>query len=122
MVGMAFFRQQQDPTRPVGVIAVSIGNFFALENLHGKAAVNHALFVCASRLRRCVPADVEMGRLARRRFPAGHAQRQRHAAAGATGPRGGRAAVAAGGAEHQRGGRATWRRARRSGRRRWGWG
>ena len=64
MVGMAFFRQQQDPTRPVGVIAVSIGNFFALENLHGKAAVNHALFVCASRLRRCVPADVEMGRLA----------------------------------------------------------
>ena len=31
MVGMAFFRQQQDPTRPVGVIAVSIGNFFALE-------------------------------------------------------------------------------------------
>ncbi len=63
MVGMAFFRQQQDPTRPVGVIAVSIGNFFALENLHGKAAVNHALFVCASRLRRCVPADVEMGRL-----------------------------------------------------------
>ena len=64
MVGMAFFRQQQDPTRPVGVIAVSIGNFFALEKLHGKAAVNHALFVCASRLRRCVPADVEMGRLA----------------------------------------------------------
>ena len=26
MVGMAFFRQQQDPSRPVGVIAVSIGN------------------------------------------------------------------------------------------------
>ena len=63
MVGMAFFRQQQDPTRPVGVIAVSIGNLFALENLHGRAALNHALFVCASRLRRCVPADVEMGRL-----------------------------------------------------------
>ncbi|HMA08529.1 MAG TPA: diguanylate cyclase [Ramlibacter sp.] len=63
MVGIAFYRQQQDPTRPVGVIAVSIGNFFALEQLHGKAAVNHALFVCASRLRRCVPADVEMGRL-----------------------------------------------------------
>ena len=63
MVGMAFFRQQQDPDRPVGVISVSIGNFFALEQLHGRAAVNHALFVCASRLRRCVPADVEMGRL-----------------------------------------------------------
>jgi GGDEF domain-containing protein len=64
MVGLAFFRQQQDPTRPVGVIAISIGNFFALENLHGRAAINHALFVCAGRLRRCVPADVEMGRLA----------------------------------------------------------
>ena len=64
MVGLAFFRQQQDPTRPVGVIAISIGNFFALESLHGRAAVNHALFVCAGRLRRCVPADVEMGRLA----------------------------------------------------------
>ncbi len=63
MVGLAFFRQQQNPTRPVGVIAISIGNLFALEQLHGKAAVNHALFVCASRLRRCVPADVEMGRL-----------------------------------------------------------
>jgi GGDEF domain-containing protein len=25
--------------------------------------LNHALFVCASRLRRCVPAGVEMGRL-----------------------------------------------------------
>jgi len=63
MVGLAFFRQQQDPARPVGVIAISIGNLYALENLHGRAAVNHALFVCASRLRRCVPADVEMGRL-----------------------------------------------------------
>ena len=63
MVGLAFFRQQQDPTRPVSVIAISIGNLYALENLHGRAAVNHALFVCASRLRRCVPADVEMGRL-----------------------------------------------------------
>jgi GGDEF domain-containing protein len=63
MVGLAFFRQQQDPTRPVGVIAISIGNLYALESLHGRAAVNHALFVCASRLRRCVPADVEMGRL-----------------------------------------------------------
>ena len=63
MVGLAFFRQQQDPARPVGVIAISIGNLYALEKLHGRAAVNHALFVCASRLRRCVPADLEMGRL-----------------------------------------------------------
>jgi GGDEF domain-containing protein len=63
MVGLAFFRQHEDTTRPVGVIAVSIGNLYTLENLHGRAALNHALFVCASRLRRCVPAGVEMGRL-----------------------------------------------------------
>jgi GGDEF domain-containing protein len=63
MVGLAFFSEQQNQTRPVGVVAISIGNFYALENLHGRAAVNHALFVCAGRLRRCVPADVEMGRL-----------------------------------------------------------
>ncbi|MEO7953121.1 MAG: GGDEF domain-containing protein, partial [Polaromonas sp.] len=35
-----------------------------LEKLYGLAAVNHALFVCAERLRRIVPTDVEMGRLA----------------------------------------------------------
>lgn len=63
MVGLAFFRQHEDPNRAVGVITISIGNLYTLENLHGRAAVNHALFVCASRLRRCVPADVEMGRL-----------------------------------------------------------
>jgi GGDEF domain-containing protein len=63
MVGMAFFHQHEDTTRPVGVLAVSIGNLYTLENLHGRAALNHALFVCASRLRRCVPAGVEMGRL-----------------------------------------------------------
>ncbi|AEG93135.1 GGDEF domain-containing protein [Ramlibacter tataouinensis] len=62
MVGAAFFRHEGE-RRPVGVIAVSIGNLYALENLHGRAAANHALFVCASRLRRCVPAQVEMGRL-----------------------------------------------------------
>ena len=49
--------------RSVGVIAIAIGNLYALEQLHGRGAANHALFVCASRLRRCVPADVEMGRL-----------------------------------------------------------
>jgi len=63
MVGLAFFRQREDVSRPVGVAVVSIGNLYTLENLHGRAALNHALFVCASRLRRCVPADVEMGRL-----------------------------------------------------------
>lgn len=63
MVGLAFFRQQDDASRPLAVITVSIGNLDALEYLHGRAAFNHALFVCANRLRRCVPADVEMGRL-----------------------------------------------------------
>lgn len=64
MVGLAFYREQEDSARPPGVIVVSIGNLYTLENLHGRAALNHALFVCASRLRRCVPGDVEMGRLA----------------------------------------------------------
>jgi GGDEF domain-containing protein len=63
MVGRMFVRQQGEPGRPVALLAVSIGNLYALENLHGSAALNHALFVCASRLRRCVPADMEMGRL-----------------------------------------------------------
>lgn len=63
MVTQAFQRQAQHPTRPVLLIAVSIGNLYALENLHGRAALNHALFVCASRLRRCVPGDMEVGRL-----------------------------------------------------------
>jgi GGDEF domain-containing protein len=63
MVGLAFFRDHDDTTCHVGVVAISIGNLYTLENLHGRAALNHALFVCASRLRRCVPAGVEMGRL-----------------------------------------------------------
>jgi GGDEF domain-containing protein len=63
MIAQAFLRQQQSPARPVLLIGVSIGNLYALENLHGRAALNHALFVSASRLRRCVPADMEIGRL-----------------------------------------------------------
>ncbi len=63
MVTQAFQHQMHHPTRPVLLIAVSIGNLYALENLHGRAALNHALFVCASRLRRCVPGDMEAGRL-----------------------------------------------------------
>jgi len=62
MVGAAFFREGEN-RKPVGVLVVSIGNFYALENLHGRGAVNHALFVCASRLRRVAPVGVEMGRL-----------------------------------------------------------
>jgi GGDEF domain-containing protein len=63
MVNIAFMRQQQHPGRPLVLIAISIGNLYALENLHGRAALNHALFVCAGRLRRCVPPDIEMARL-----------------------------------------------------------
>jgi GGDEF domain-containing protein len=63
MVGLAFMQQQQTPARALVLIAISIGNLYALEKLHGRAAVNHALFICASRLRRCVPAEVEMARL-----------------------------------------------------------
>ena len=62
MVGDVFFRRDAE-ARPIGVIAVCIANLYALENLHGRAAFNHALFICAGRLRRSVPQNVEMGRL-----------------------------------------------------------
>ena len=62
LVGDMFFGRDAAGT-PLGVIAVTIANLRALENLHGRAAYNHALFICASRLRRHVPAGVEMGRL-----------------------------------------------------------
>jgi GGDEF domain-containing protein len=62
MIGDLFFRREAE-ARPVGVIAVCIANLYALENLHGRAAFNHALFITAGRLRRCVPESVEMGRL-----------------------------------------------------------
>lgn len=62
MVGDVFLRQQ-GASRPVAVIAVCIANLYALENLHGRTASNHALFIYAGRLRRCVPQAVEMGRL-----------------------------------------------------------
>ena len=62
MVGDIFFHRDAEE-RPVGVLAVCIGNLYALENLHGRAAFNHALFICAGRLRRCVPQTMEMGRL-----------------------------------------------------------
>jgi GGDEF domain-containing protein len=63
MVGAAFFHKDRE-RRPVGVVVVSLGNLYALEKLHGRAAVNHALFVLASRMRRSAAAGVEMGRLA----------------------------------------------------------
>jgi len=62
LVGDVFLRRTAD-SRPVGVIAVTIANLYALENLHGRASFNHALFVCATRLRRAAPVNVEMGRL-----------------------------------------------------------
>lgn len=62
LVGDVFFRRTSE-VRPIGVLAVCVANLYALENLHGRAAFNHALFVSAGRLRRCVPPNVEMGRL-----------------------------------------------------------
>lgn len=62
MVGFAFFNQLHAGTL-AGVMAVAIGNLLPLEKLHGRAAVHHALFVCAGRLRRALPRGVEAGRL-----------------------------------------------------------
>ncbi|RZJ14247.1 MAG: GGDEF domain-containing protein [Haliea sp.] len=61
MIGNAFRRQHDEPS-VLGMMVVTIGNLYALEKLHGKAAVNHALFVCAGRLRQVVPRQVELGR------------------------------------------------------------
>jgi len=63
MVGDAFKNYRNDAV-PLGLIVVSIGNLPVLQQLYGQAAMNHALFVCAGRLRRTVPAHVDMGRLA----------------------------------------------------------
>jgi GGDEF domain-containing protein len=63
IVARSFLRQRRNPEWPLVLVAVSIGNLYALENLHGRAALNHALFVCGGRLRRAAPPDVEAGRL-----------------------------------------------------------
>jgi GGDEF domain-containing protein len=63
MLGDIFVRRPGE-RQPVGIVVVSIANLYALENLHGRAAFNHALFLCASRLRRTIPGDVSTGRLA----------------------------------------------------------
>ena len=62
MVGAAFKLYHDDPV-PLGMIVVTIANLYTLEKLYGLAAVNHALFVCAGRLRRSMPGHVDMGRL-----------------------------------------------------------
>ncbi|WP_395055253.1 GGDEF domain-containing protein [Polaromonas sp.] len=56
------FKHQRDQPMALGILFVSIGNLYALEKLHGTAAMNHALFVCAGRLRQVVPAQFESGR------------------------------------------------------------
>jgi GGDEF domain-containing protein len=62
LVGDMFFGRDTAGT-PLGVIAVTVANLRSLESLHGRAAFNHALFICSGRLRRHVPAGIEMGRL-----------------------------------------------------------
>ena len=62
MVGN-IFKDFRDKPSPMGVVVLTIANLYALEQLHGPAAVNNAFFVCAGRLRRWVPRHVEMGRL-----------------------------------------------------------
>jgi GGDEF domain-containing protein len=47
----------------LGVVAVSLANLAPLEGLQGRAAYNHALFVCAGRLRRAAPLGAQVGRL-----------------------------------------------------------
>lgn len=49
--------------RGYGVVVVSLSNLGLLERLHGRAAYNHAVFVCASRLRKLGFAGVELIRL-----------------------------------------------------------
>ena len=62
MVG-AVFKSFRDKPQPLGIVTLTIANLYTLEQLYGTHAVNHALFMCAARLRRTVPGHVEMGRL-----------------------------------------------------------
>jgi GGDEF domain-containing protein len=62
LVGAVFKSFRKEP-QPLGMMVISIANLYALEQLHGAAAINHALFVTAGRMRRVVPDYVEMGRL-----------------------------------------------------------
>ena len=67
MVG-AVFKSFRDKPKPLGIVTLTIANLYALEQLYGAHAVNHALFICAGRLRRTVPGHVEMGRLGKDGF------------------------------------------------------
>jgi GGDEF domain-containing protein len=62
IVGDAFARGYREGW-PLGVLVISIANLEALEQLHGRAAFNHGLFMCASRLRRLLPDGMQLGRL-----------------------------------------------------------
>lgn len=57
------FKSLRSEQATLGVAVLTISNMYALEQLYGSAAVNNALFVCAERLKRCVPSTVEIGRL-----------------------------------------------------------
>ena len=59
----SIFKDFRNKPSPMGVVVLTIANLYMLEQLHGAAAVNKAFFVCAGRLRRWVPRQVEMGRL-----------------------------------------------------------
>ena len=67
MVG-DIFKGFRDKPSPMGVVVLTIANLYALEQLHGAPAVNNAFFVCAGRLRRWVPRQVEIGRLGKDGF------------------------------------------------------
>ena len=67
MVG-DMFKGFRDKPAPIGLVVLTIANLYALEQLHGVAAVNNAFFVCAGRLRRWVPRQVDMGRLGKDGF------------------------------------------------------
>ncbi len=62
LVDAAFFRHDGERIK-VGVLAITVGNLFTLEKLHGTQAFNHALFVCASRLQRSTMRQATLGRL-----------------------------------------------------------
>ena len=57
------FGRRTHANEPLGVIVLTIANLYALEQLHGTAAVNSALFLTAMRLKRTLPAKIDVGRL-----------------------------------------------------------
>lgn len=67
MVG-AVFKNFRDKPQPLGIVALTIANLYALEQLYGVHAVNYAFYVCAGRLRRTVPSQIQMGRLGNEGF------------------------------------------------------